>query len=198
MTVVLKKLPSYVSLNLPGFSFLVGVEPLQCQYARRGDWRLGNALRHSQNIQCLVLQSMTWQRLAIFLESISDNPRINHLDLFFDMWMGETYQNTTIPCSNACASWPPTRLFKLCPSQRKLCTSQSHNLSWNSMHSVQTNSIHVLHMEDAINQDGINALSEALEVNTTTVESLAFSSVQRTPLLIIPIWCCHHASVLDS
>ena len=81
-------------------------------------------------------------------------------------------------------------------SQRKLCTSQSHNLSWNSMHSVQTNSIHVLHMEDAINQDGINALSEALEVNTTTVESLAFSSVQRTPLLIIPIWCCHHASVL--
>ena len=140
--------------------------------------RLGNALRHSQNIQCLVLQSTTWQRLAIFLESISDNPRIDRLDIFFDMRVGGDMlerHHAMLECMHLLASNTALQTLYISEPQSELELPRYQSALADALRT--NNSIRVLHMEGTINQDGINALSEALEVNTT-VESLTFPSVR--------------------
>jgi hypothetical protein len=141
---------------------------------------LGDALRQSRNVRDLVLNSTTWECLSVLLERIGTNSPITRLDLSFGDNVGES---------------TPERQEAILDSMRKLSSSttlQTLNISEPSYpefphHSLyhtalaealRTNSsIRTLRMEGAIRQDGVDALSEALVVNST-LGSLDFPTLR--------------------
>lgn len=143
--------------------------------------RLSDAMRQSESLEDLVFQSPTWQRLAVVLARTQGNPRIKRLDMFFDMRVGDesTERNDAmLECMRLLGGNASLHTLYISESAFEGFTRHSfYQVALaNALRSNTT--LRVLHMEGAINEEGMAALGEALQQNTT-LDSITFPSIRR-------------------
>ncbi|KAI2512584.1 hypothetical protein MHU86_1803 [Fragilaria crotonensis] len=141
---------------------------------------LGDALRQSRNVRDLVLNSTTWESLSVLLEQIGTNSPITRLDLAFGSNVGEDSperQQAILECMRKLGA--STTLQTLNISEPSYPEFPHHSFYHVALaEALRTNSsIRTLRMEGAILQDGVDALSDALVVNST-LGSLDFPTLR--------------------
>lgn len=142
--------------------------------------RLGDALRDSRSIRDLVLNSTNWESLSVLLEHIGADSPITRLDLAFELDVGENSperEHAMLECMRKLGSCTTLQTLHISEPSNPDFPHHSHYHEALAKALRANSSIRTLQMEGAINQDGVNALSNALVVNTT-LESLAFPSLR--------------------
>lgn len=160
------------------------LETTLCQISATEDSslaRLSDAMRQSESLEDLVFQSPTWQQLAVVMANIQGNPRIKRLDVLFDMRVGDESterSDAMLECMRLLGS--NTSLHTIYISESSFEGFHRHSFPQVALaKALKTNTtLRVLHMEGAINEEGMAALGEALQENTT-LESITFPSVRR-------------------